>query len=82
MPLILFIRLKHHTLVFQNIDNMIGHVDSHGIFLAVPLKIRYGIAENLPDIELAVELVFPLEPVNVTLAESDEVSLRTILSQT
>ena len=61
---------------------MIGHVDSHGIVLAVPLKIRNGIAENLPDIELAVELVFPLKTVNIALAESDEVSLRTILSQT
>ena len=39
---------------------MIGHVDSYGVVLAVPLKIRDGIAENLPDIELAVEFVFPL----------------------
>ena len=61
---------------------MIGHVDSHGVVLAVPLKIRNGIAENLPDIELAVELVFPLKAVNVSLAESDKVCLRTILSQT
>ena len=61
---------------------MIGHVDSHGVVLAVPLKIRNGVAENLPDIELAVELVFPLKTVNIALAESDEVSLRTILSQT
>ena len=57
---------------------MIRHVDSHGVSLAVPLKIFYGIAENLPDIEV----VFPLETVDVPLAESDEVSLLTVSAQT
>merc|ERR1719500_917691 len=58
---------------------MIRHVDSHGVSLAVPLcKILYGIAENLPDIEV----VFPLETVDVPLAESDEVSLLTVSAQT
>ena len=57
---------------------MIGYVDSHGVDLAVPFKILYGLGENLPD----VEVVFPLEAVNITLAESDEVSLLTIPAET
>ena len=57
---------------------MVRHVDSHGVSLTVPLKILYGIAEDLPDIEV----VFPLETVDVSLAESDEVSLLTVSAQT
>ena len=56
---------------------MIGHVDRNIISLTVPLKHRNGIAEYIPD----VELVLPLEAVNVALAESDEVSLLAVPAQ-
>ena len=68
---------KHHRSVFQDIDNMIGHVDRNIIDLTVPLKHLDGLLENVPD----VELVLPLEAVDVALAESDEVSLLAVPPQ-
>ena len=56
---------------------MIGHIDSNGVKLTVPLKHLDGIDENVPD----PEVVFPLEAVNVALAESDEVSLLAVSAQ-
>ena len=56
---------------------MIGHVDRNIIDLTVPLKHLDGLLENVPD----VELVLPLEAVDVALAESDEVSLLAVPAQ-
>ena len=72
------IRRKHHFAVLKDLYNMIRHVKCNRISLAVPLKLFNGLTKDLPDIEV----VFPLETVNVALAESDEVSFLTVSAQT